>query len=111
MSTTITNLISSKVISNLDTYIYTVQTAAMHVASIAINELPPSGITVTIEQNGSPVAATSTPAAQQQVINLSATMNCAVNDTISIIVASSSPSDQGPQRFKGILNIHIGSSN
>jgi hypothetical protein len=78
---------------------------------MSINELPPSGITITIKKNGSTMASTSAPAAQQQVINLSTTINCAVNDTISVIVASSTPSDQGPQRFKGILRINVGSSN
>ena len=111
MATTINNLISSKIISNLDTYTYTVQNAAMHVASLGINELPPSGITITLQQNGSTVASTSAPNAAQQIVQLSRTLNCAVNDTISFIVASSTPTDQGPQAFKGILNIHIGSSN
>lgn len=112
MSTTITSpLISSKVISNLDTYNYTVQNASVHLAGIVINELPPSGITVTISLNGTPVASTSAPNIAQQVVQLKVAMNCAVNDLISIIVASSTPSDQGPQSFKGILNIHIGGLN
>lgn len=112
MSTIITSpLLSSKVISNLDTYFYTVQSAAVHVATLAINAKPPSGITIGIQKNGVTVASDSIPAGQQQSINLSASMNCAVNDLITFIVASSTPSDQGPQAFKGILNIHIGSSN
>jgi len=103
----------SQVISNLDTYTYTVPVggANQFLAQIAINELPPSGITLTIKQNTTTVASTSAPAAQQQAINLAATMNCADGDVISVIVASSTPSDEGPQSFKGILNIRVGGLN
>lgn len=111
MATTITQIGSGQVISNLDTYTYTIKTAAMHVAKLVINEIPTSGVIITIQKNGSTVTSTSAPANAQQVVSLSTTINCAVNDTISFIVASSTPSDQGPNRFKGILNIHIGSSN
>lgn len=111
MATTINNLISNKVISNLDTYNYTVLSAGMHVAGLAISEIPPSGITITIQLNGSTVASTSAPNLAQQIVQLKTTMNCAINDVISIIVASSSASDQGPQRLKGILDIHVGSLN
>ena len=83
MATTITNMISSKVISNLDTYNYTVQTAALHYVSLVINEIPPSGITITIKQNSTTLASTSAPNIAQQVIQLAATTNCAVNDVLS----------------------------
>jgi len=111
MATTITNLISSKVISNLDTYNYTVGEAGLHYVNLAINELPPSGITITIQLNGTPVVVSPAPAAQQQVVQLATTMNNTAGDVISIIVASSTPSDQGPQSFKGILTIKRGAIN
>jgi len=112
MSTIITSpLISSKVISNLDTYIYTVNSSAPHVARLTINEIPSSGITITIQHNGSTVSSTSAPAAQQQVVELMATIPCAASDTISFIVASANASDGFPQVFKGTLNIHVGSGN
>lgn len=109
--TTITNLISSKVLSNLDTYVYTVKEAGMHYVALAINELPPSGITISIQQNSNSPITTSAPAARQQVVQLATTFNCAVNDTITIVVASSTATDQGPQAFKGILTIKQGSLN
>lgn len=111
MSTTITNLISSKVISNLDTYIYTVGTTANHVARLTINEIPPSGITITLKQNSTTIASTSAPNSAQQVVEIMRTLACTSGDTISFVVASSTPSDAQPQSFKGILNIHIGSGN
>jgi hypothetical protein len=111
MATIIPNFLTSKVVSNLDTYNYTVQTAAMHVATIQLNELPPSGVSITIEQNGSPVAASAAPAATQGAISLSATMNCAVSDVISFVISSSTPSDEGLNCIKATLNVHIGSLN
>lgn len=111
MSTPISNLISTKILSNLDTYVYTVLKAGLHLASIEVNALPPSGITLTIKQNSTTIASTSAPAAAQQAINLSATMDCAINDTISVVIASSTASDELPNAFKGLLNIHRGSSN
>jgi hypothetical protein len=109
--TIITNLISSKVISNLDTYQYTVKEAGMHYVSLGINEKPPSGITISIQQNSNTPVTTSAPGASQQVVQLATTFNCAVNDTITIVVASSTATDQGPQAFKGILTIKQGSLN
>lgn len=111
MATTINNLISSKVISNLDTYNYTVINDGLHYVSLVINELPPSGITITIQKNSSTVASTSTPNPAQQVVQLAATINCAANDVLSVIVASANASDGYAQVFKGILVIKQGSLN
>ncbi len=111
MSTTITNLISSKVISNLDTYVYTVGTTSLHVARLTINEIPPSGIIITLKQNSTTIATTSAPNAAQQVVELMATLACTSGDVISFVVASANAADARPNAFKGILNIHIGSGN
>lgn len=111
MSTTITNLISSKVISNLDTYVYTTLTTGLHVARLTINEIPPSGITITLKQNSTTIATTSAPNAAQQVVEIMATLAITAGDTISFVVASSTASDALPNSFKGILNIHVGSGN
>lgn len=112
MSIVIPNpIISSKVISSLDTYLHTVNTAAMHVVSLEVSEIPPSGITITIKQGSTTVASTSAPGSTQQIVQLKTTINCAASDVISVIVASSTASDTGPNAFKGILNIHVGSLN
>ncbi len=112
MSTTITSpLLSSKVVSNLDTYVYTTLTTALHVARLTINEIPPSGITITLKQNNTTIATTSAPNAAQQVVELMATLAITSGDTISFVVASGNAADARPNTFKGILNIHIGSGN
>ena len=51
MAQTIPNFLTNKVVSSLDTYNYTVTTAAMHVAKVRVQKMPPSGLTVAIQQN------------------------------------------------------------
>lgn len=109
MATIITDLISTKVLSNLDTYNYTVKTAGMHMVSLTLNELPPSGCTITIQQNSTPVASLAAPATAQNNMELQTVINCATSDLISVIIASSTATDQGPNAIKAILNIHTGS--
>jgi hypothetical protein len=108
VATIVTGIGTSKVISNLDTYNHTALLASMYTVSCTVSEQPPSGLTITIEKNGSPVAATSAPAATQGVVQLSAALNCAVNDLISVVVVSSSPSDIAINQIKGILVIRPG---
>jgi hypothetical protein len=98
-------------VCQLDTYTLTTSTTAAHVCKVMVTEIPPSGITVTIKQNASTIASTSAPAASQGVINLSATMPITSGDTISVVLASSTASDQSPNSFKANINIHRGSLN
>jgi hypothetical protein len=131
MSTTITGIGQSKVINNLDTYIHTTALTSMYTISMMVSERPVSGIIITLQHNGSTVASTSAPTAPalapnvtgagsgtltapttasigQQLVQLSATINCTAGDTISAIVSSSTAHDSKPNDFKGILNIRPG---
>jgi len=114
MATVIPEFSSTQVISNLDTYTYTVKSAAVHYASAQLEALNlPSSLALTISQSGSRSASVSSPAmaAGQSVLDLSASFNCAAGDVISFVISSSAASDQAINSIKGILNIHIGSSN
>ncbi len=110
MSTTITNINSVKVLSNLDTYVYTTTQSSLYTARITVSEIPPSGIILTIKQNSSTIATTTVaPAASQSTVELRTVMNITSGDTISVVIASSSNSDKGTNAFKGILQIAPGS--
>lgn len=109
--TLIQNGAQATVIASLDTYNYTVKTASMHVCAVSITMRAPSSISVVIKQGSTTIATSTAPAAAQTVINLNATMNCAVNDVISVIISSSAALDNQPNNMKGIINIHQGSSN
>ena len=108
MSTTITGISQTKILTNLDTYIHTVLLNSLYAVSLQLTERPPSGCIITIQQNGSTVVATSAPAAAQAEINLGTLLQCAVNDTISVIISSSNVADQNKNVLKGILKISPG---
>lgn len=110
MATTITGITKTKVLSNLDTYNHTTLAASMYNVKCTLSEQPPSGVIITIQQNGVTKATTTTaPAATQQLVELAVTMNCAISDLLSVIITSSNPTDTGKNAIKAILNIHQGS--
>lgn len=108
MATTITGIFQAKVINALDTYNHTTLQAQMYTVSLGLTEQPPSGVIITIQQNGVTKASASAPAASQAAMSLKTTMNCAQGDLLSVIVASSSASDQNINSIKGILTITPG---
>lgn len=110
-TTLILNGAQSQVINQLDTYNYTVKTAAIHVASITLTTQPASGVSIIIKNNSSTVATFSAPSADETTINLSASIATAVNDVIGFVITSSTAIDKGGNSIKGIINIHVGSSN
>lgn len=111
----IPNFLTEKVVTGLNTYQYTINTAAMHVARVRVSKQPDSGMTITINLNGSPVATTTLvpvePGGGNSTAVISATMNCAANDVVTFVLSSSTSSDQQLNTIKAILNVHIGSSN
>jgi len=102
-------LSNSKVISQLDTYNHTAALSSMYVVEVKMSEIPPSGLSIVIQQNGSTKLTSIAPAADQNHIDARIILNCAANDLISVILSSAVSSDTGPNAVKGILNIHPGS--
>lgn len=114
MATNITNFLDTKVINQLGTYQFTATETADVVAKIAVQVNPPSGLAILIQKNGVTQSSVSSPAASQQVINLSASMSCVATDVVQFVLSSSSPIDQQqyPQNtLKAILDVHKGSKN
>lgn len=110
MATIITGINQAKVLSNLDTYNHTALTTNMYMVKVQTSEVPPSGLTITIAQNGSTKATASVPAAAQNHTELQIVLNCAINDVIGVTLASSSAIDQGKNAIRALLNIHVGST-
>ena len=113
MSTTIANLqAGSNVIGALGTYQLTAGTTATHICSIRLNIVPTSSVVVQIKQNSSVIATSSTPATNQDVIELKCNIAATAGDTISWVLTSSAPIDnQINGSLKGIINAHIGVNN
>lgn len=114
----IPNFLTEKVMTGLNTYQYTVGATAMHVAAIRVDNLPGSQLAVSIVQAGSVNATLATitlpgtlPDAVQTSASLSATANCMSGDTISFVITSSNPIDQGLNSIKALMRVNVGSSN
>lgn len=105
MAITIQNLDSSKVISSLDTYNYTVPAAGIYNISAQMNEIPTSSLSVVIKVNTVTKASSATPTANQSIVDLQLQYNCALNDIISFVVSSSAAVEAGSNQIKGIINI------
>lgn len=109
MAQTITGITKTKVLNQLDTYNHTALATSMYVVEVDMSEQPPSGLIITIQQNGSQKAISSAPAALQLNTKLRVLLNCVANDVITVILSSSSNNDKQLNCIKGILNIHQGS--
>jgi hypothetical protein len=110
MSQLIGKISQSKSVSSLDTYNQTIVTAGIYTVSVGFTEVPPSGLNVVIQQNGTQKSSASVLANTQQQLNQQIILNCASADVISIVVSSSNAVDYAPGALKGIINIRQGVS-
>lgn len=108
MATTITGIMQTKVISNLDTYNHTAGLTSMYTVSLKLMEQSPSGCTIVMAQNGSTKLSVAVPAATQNHVEARIVMNCTAGDLIAVTIASSQASDQTINSIKGILQITPG---
>jgi hypothetical protein len=92
-----------RIVSGLNSYVHTITTAGVHKCRIEITNPPASTITCTISQTGSVTGTLATltlPGANapiygaQNIDILQTNANCALNDTITFALSSSSPIDQ-----------------
>lgn len=108
MATIITKIDESQIVTNLDTYNYTVLVAGMYAVACTVSEIPVSAITIALKQNGSTKASVGVPAATQAIQQLQVIMNCAINDVIGVTLASSAAQDNQINDFKALINIRQG---
>lgn len=109
MATTIVGISRSKILTNLDTYNHTTGSAQQYGIAVSIMERPPSGLIITIQNNGVTQATTTVaPATGQQVVELFALINCAQGDVLSVILSSSAVIDTRLNHFKATLRIAAG---
>lgn len=109
MAQTITGIGKAKILNQLDTYNHTAMLNSMYMVSISLSELPPSGMSIVIQQNAVTKASVSSPAISQNHMDLQIVLNCAINDVISVILSSSNVNDKQLNSIRGTLNIHTGS--
>lgn len=111
MATTITQLLHPYLVSNLDTYNYTVINTGNHVVKVTLTDVTSlEGLTVVIKQNSTTLVTASAPIATQNEINVQTTISAVATDVIGVVITSSSTSDILPNQIKGSINIHQGSN-
>jgi len=98
----------SNIEAGLGTFTYTVPEAGIYNFSVQSTVVPPSALSIVINQNASPVATNATPSATQEAINLTASgINCALNDSITFVLTSASAQDSEAQNVKSLINIVV----
>lgn len=98
----------SNVLDGLGTWTHTALKNSMYYCEVRLTEVPASSVSIVINQNGSPVATSTAPAAAQQVVTLQIIMNCTINDVITVVISSSAPIDQQLNTVKSIVTLRVG---
>jgi hypothetical protein len=92
----------------LDTMTYTIPAAGLYSLHFEVTEVPPSGLSVVVNQNGSPVYTSATPTPTQSAFQFKQGLVCALNDVITVVLSSSSAIDSALNNVKSIIAIEQG---
>ncbi len=103
------NSIHPVTVVGLGTFTYTVDVAGLRFISAVASEVPPSGLSIVINNNGSPIASSATPTDAQQIVSAQILTSCALNDVITVVISSSSAIDQQLNTVKTEINTRAGS--
>jgi hypothetical protein len=116
----INNFTTQKVVSGLNTYQYTIQTAGLHTCRIEVDHREASALTISITQSGSHSGTLASMTLQpnssiqgqpDSTAILMALANCQIGDVVSFVLSSSAAIDQQLNTVKARLNIHVGGYN
>lgn len=88
---------------------YTVPVAGPYHVSAFLNFVPPTGISVVINQNGSPIISSGPLNPNASEINLDCFVEAAVSDVITIVVSTANTPDLSVQTIKAVMNLRAGS--
>ncbi len=100
--------LQSNVFAGLGTYTFTVDVAGLYNMSCQASVLPPSGLSIVINHNGSPIATSLTPSAAEQLVSaMILDYPCVASDVITVVISSSNANDNMLNTAKSIINIGI----
>jgi len=91
-------------VCGLGTYVHTVKTAGLFLASISSTMNPISTLEISIQQNSN-TPVTITAASNQSILNLQTKFQCAVNDTITVVLSSSAVPDNQLNTVSSLIAI------
>lgn len=93
----------------LGTYSYTTPSAGVYWLRLTSTEVPPSGISIVVNQNGSPIFTAPALSPTQGAIQFSLlNILCAAADSITIVLSSSNASDNMLNTVKTTVSIGNG---
>lgn len=95
--------------TGLGTWTYTVSVAGPYHVSAFLNLVPPTGVSVAIEKNGSNVITTGALNPNATEYNLDCFIAAAVSDVITIVVSTANTPDLSVQTIKAVMNLRAGS--
>jgi hypothetical protein len=101
----------ANVICGLGTFTYTALATAVYKFSIQSTVSPPSGLSIVINQNGSPIDTTNSPSINSTHIELSIIQPCALNDVITFVLTSSAFNDMQPGGVNSTISIIVENAN
>jgi len=84
----------SNIYAGLGTCSFTVAIAGAYFISSQSTVVPPSGLSVVINLNGSPVATSASTDPSERTVGVSGWAQCAISDVITVVFTSSTFNDQ-----------------
>lgn len=90
----------------LGTFTHTTAHTAIYFVSSQSSVLPPSGLSVVINKNGSPVVTSAAPSAAEQLVSLQTLISCTAGDVITVVLSSSSANDLMLNSVKTLITIY-----
>ena len=100
----------SQVLSGLGTMTYTVPTGAGGAYNVAVQctELPPSGISIVVNQNGTPEFTAPAVSATQGALQFKFSILLAAADVVTVVLSSSNANDNLMNTVKSEISIGQG---
>lgn len=92
----------------LDTMTHTVQKSTIYSVQVQLTEVPPSGLSVVVNQNGSPIFTAPTLSPTQIAQQFKVAINCTANDVITVVLSSASAIDNQLNTVKSTISIQEG---
>jgi hypothetical protein len=105
MASTRLGVRSSNAVEGLGTNTYTVEVAAPHSIECKSFLLPPTGLSIVINKNGSPLITSTVVNSDAQLLSVETAAQFAIGDVITVVLSSSVPNDNVPNSIKSIIDI------
>ena len=94
--------------AGLPSYTYTIPTTGFYNVQLSYTMNPPTGLSVVVNQNGTPVYTAPTPSATQGHNQYKVELNCTAADVITVVFSSSTPIDKQLNTIQSTVTIGAG---